>query len=102
MLTKTKFLDAGQIITSPGGLFKYKVLGAVCPLFDRELLPYPSCSLSYKSKQPSWRRIGRRFVPDVACVNVATYSVQLLDAETQPQILTLFWQRAQAEPDLLE
>lgn len=34
-------LQPGQIICSPGGTFKYKIIGACCRLYDREKLPYP-------------------------------------------------------------
>ena len=56
----------GKRLRSPGGSFLYEVQGPVCRLYDREQLPWPSCSLQWKGKQPSWRRIGRRFVADLS------------------------------------
>jgi hypothetical protein len=69
----------GDIFFSPGCLYRYEVVGACCPLFDREDLPYPSCSLNWKGKQPSWRRIGRRFTPDLSAKGFECYNVRLLD-----------------------
>jgi hypothetical protein len=90
-----KVLRYGQIIMSPGGAFKYKVIGPVSHLFDREELPWPSCSLTFRGKQPSWRRIGRRFVPDIATLRHPSYCVQLLDEFNRPVghpfITTFFW-----------
>lgn len=92
----------GQIIKSPGCLgYTYEIIGAVCRLYDREDLPYPSCSLAYKptadnlakrggfrmGKQPSWRRIGRRFVEDMASAGRPVFSVRCLDPELQPYYL---------------
>lgn len=86
-------LQEGQVIYSPGGSFKYEVIGPCCRLFDRETLPWPSCSLQWKGKQPSWRRIGKRFVPQSATNRHPSYMVRLLgqDNEAQPQILTAYW-----------
>ncbi len=91
----------GDIITSPGCHFQYRVIGPCCRLFDREQLPYPCCRLQWRGKEPSWRRIGRRFVLDMATRRSPTYSVEILaqggdrtlDAPTvgEPQILTLYW-----------
>lgn len=77
-------LNPGDKFFSPGGSFEYEVIGAVCLLYDRDQLPYPSCSLNWKGKQPSWRRdennvgIGRRFVNDFASKNKEVYAVNLL------------------------
>jgi hypothetical protein len=88
-------LRSGQIMMSPGGVFKYKVIGPVSRLYDREQLPWPSCSLTFRGKQPSWRRIGKRFVPDVATLKHPSYAVQLLDEQGncigKPFITTFFW-----------
>lgn len=65
----------GATINSPGGSFTYYVVGPVCRLFDREELPWPCCSLQWKGKQPSWNRIGRRFVPDISAQRFASYNV---------------------------
>jgi hypothetical protein len=88
-------LRNGQIMMSPGASFKYKIIGPVNRLFDREQLPWPSCSLAFRGKQPSWRRIGKRFVADVATCRHPSYCVQLLNEHNhpigQPFITTFYW-----------
>ena len=68
-------LDSGTSFQSPGGSFSYVVVGPVCRLYDREELPWPSCRLSWKGKEPSWNRVGRRFVGDLAVKRFPSYSV---------------------------
>jgi len=70
---------AGEWFRSPGGGFAYKVLGPVCRLYDREDLPWPSCSLAWRGKQPSWNRVGIRLVPDMAASRCPSYAVECLD-----------------------
>lgn len=93
-------LEHGQIITSPGCHFSYRVLGACCRLFDREQLPWPCCRLQWRSKEPSWRRIGRRLILDMASRAHPTYSVEMVGQGRdrpltgdliQPMILTCYW-----------
>lgn len=74
-------LPHGYIFYSPGGHFTYRVVGACCRLFDREELPWPCCRLEWRGKEPSWRRIGRRFVPDLATQNSPSYCVEVLGQE---------------------
>ena len=62
----TELLETGSIHTSPGGQYSFRVIGPCCRLFDREELPWPCCRLAWRSKEPSWRRVGRRFVADLA------------------------------------
>jgi len=69
----------GDVVMSPAGGFIYTIQGAVCRLFDREELPWPSCSLQWKGKQPSWNRVGCRFVPDMASRRFQSYSVVGID-----------------------
>ncbi len=69
----------GYIFQSPGGQFSYRVIGPCCRLYDREQLPWPCCRLQWHSKEPSWRRIGRRFVVDMATRRYASYCVELLN-----------------------
>ena len=90
---------AGSLHTSPGGQYSYRVLGPCCRLFDREELPWPCCRLAWRSKEPSWRRVGRRFVPDLAARRCPSYSVELLQPGSRPTItvITLFPQRLSAE-----
>ena len=71
-------LAHGSLHTSPGGQYSYRVLGPCCRLFDREELPWPCCRIAWRSKEPSWRRVGRRFVPDLAARRCPSYAVELL------------------------
>lgn len=94
-------LEHGQIISSPGRHFNYRVIGPCCRLFDREQLPYPCCRLQWRGKEPSWRRIGKRFVLDMATRGHPTYSVEILEQggdrrfgapePGEPLLLTLYW-----------
>lgn len=68
-------LESGTSFRSPGGTFSYVVVGPCCRLYDREQLPWPSCRLSWKGKEPSWNRVGRRFVGDIAVKRFPSYSV---------------------------
>jgi len=92
-------LAAGSLQTSPGGQYSYRVLGPCCRLFDREDLPWPCCRLSWRSKEPSWRRVGRRFVPDLAARRCPSYAVELLQPGSRPTltVITLFPQRLSPE-----
>ncbi len=93
-------LRSGQIVASPGCHFRYRVVGPCCRLFDRSQLPWPCCRLQWRGKEPSWRRIGRQFVLDMATRGHPTYSVEILDPGpvrrdrpplAEPQFLTLYW-----------
>ena len=88
-------LRIGKKIQSPGGSFVYEIQGPVCVLYDRDQLPWPSCSLQWKGKQPSWNRQGRRFVADLAASRCESYWVKGEDAagNTWEQVLTLFQSR---------
>ncbi len=88
-------LAHGSLHTSPGGQYSYRVLGPCCRLFDREELPWPCCRLAWRSKEPSWRRVGRRFVPDLAARRCPSYAVELLQPGSRltHTVLTLFPQR---------
>lgn len=90
-------LKPGQVFYSPGRTFKYRVVGPCCRLYDRECLPYPCCSLDWRGKQPSWRRIGRRFVPDVATQRSPSYCVQLLNYPNSEFVITLHWFKLSAQ-----
>jgi len=72
-------VNDGQWLRSPGGGFAYRVLGPCCRLYDREELPWPCCRLSWRGKEPSWNRVGRRFVPDLAASRSPSYSVEGMD-----------------------
>ena len=88
-------LASGSEHPSPGGQYSYRVLGPCCRLFDREELPWPCCRLAWRSKEPSWRRIGRRFVADLAARRCPSYAVELLQPGARPTrtVITLFPQR---------
>jgi hypothetical protein len=88
-------LPAGKHLRSPGGSFFYEVQGPCCQLYDREQLPWPSCSLSWRGKQPSWKRIGPRFVPDMAARRCPTEAVKAVDqwGNEWEQVLTLYHDR---------
>lgn len=92
-------LVTGTEQTSPGGQYSYRVLGPCCRLFDREELPWPCCRLAWRSKEPSWRRVGRRFVADLAARRCPSYAVELLQPGARPTrtVITLFSQRLTAE-----
>ena len=92
-------LAAGSIHTSPGGQYSFRVLGPCCRLVDLEELPWPCCRLAWRSKEPSWRRVGRRFVPDLAARRCPSYAVELLQPGSRPTstVLTLFSQQFKRE-----
>lgn len=82
----------GHIFLSPGGHFSYRVIGPCCRLFDRETLPYPCCRIEWRGKEPSWRRIGRRFTVDLATRNSPSYSVEIIGQGhmQDPLVITLY------------
>lgn len=86
-------LQNGQVFSSPGGHFSYRVIGPCCRLFDREQLPWPCCRLDWHGKEPSWRRIGRRLIADNATKHSPSYCVEILDLNGSHQLLviTLYW-----------
>ena len=92
-------MQHGTICPSQGGQFSFRVIGPCCRLFDREELPWPCSRLAWKSKEPSWRRIGCRFVADIAARRCPSYSVEILQPGTRPTktVLTLFSRRFTSE-----
>lgn len=92
-ISSSFLLPVGAVVSSPGGHFSYRILGACCRLFDREELPWPCCRIQWRSKEPSWRRIGKRFVPDLATKRFPSYMVEILDHEysREPFVITLYW-----------
>ncbi len=88
-------LEHGSVYPSVGGYFSFRVIGPCCRLFDREELPWPCSRIAWKSKEPSWRRIGSRFVPDIASRRCPSYAVQILQPGSRPMntILTFFSDR---------
>ncbi len=103
-------LPAGYLFQSPGCHFTYRILGPCCRLFDREQLPYPCCRIEWRGKEPSWRRIGKRFVVDMGTKNSPSYSVEIVGQESrEPIVVTLYpvklspeqreWWISRAKPD---
>ena len=88
-------LNHGDQIRSPGGNFFYLIQGPICRLYDREELPWPSCSLAWKGKQPSWNRVGRRFVPDMGAMRFPSYAVigNYRYTDNWSNVLTLYGNR---------
>ena len=84
-------LESGQIIASPGCHFNYRIIGPCCRLFDREQLPWPCCRLQWRGKEPSWRRIGRRFTIDLSTKTHPSYSVEIVgQGSLEPIVITLY------------
>ena len=88
-------LDHGSIHTSIGGQFSYRVLGPCCRLYDREELPWPCCRLAWKGREPSWKRVGKRLVPDIAAQKCPSYSVEIIQpgVKSTKTILTSYSER---------
>ena len=82
-------LDHGSIHSSIGGQFSYRVLGPCCRLYDREELPWPCCRLSWKGREPSWKRVGKRLVPDIAAQKCPSYSVEIIEPGSKSTITIL-------------
>ena len=88
----SQIIPQGSAFKSHGGRFGYRVIGPVCRLYDREELPWPSCNLTWRGKQPSWNRIGKRFIPDMAAARCPSYAVEGVDAygNTWQDVITLY------------
>jgi len=91
--------SSGHTFLSPGAHLSYRVIGPCCRLYDREQLPWPCCRLQWHSKEPSWRRIGRRFVPDMAARKFPSYNVEILGQgyRGEPFVITLYTARLSSE-----
>ncbi|WP_017710833.1 hypothetical protein [Prochlorothrix hollandica] len=85
----------GTLVPSPGAHFNYRIIGPCCRLFDREELPWPCCRLQWRGKEPSWRRIGRRLVPDLSVKQSPSYAVQILEASGggEPVVMTFYQEK---------
>ena len=92
-------LLSGSTHASEGGQYSFRVIGPCCRLYGREELPWPCSRIAWRSKEPSWRRIGSRFVADIASRRCASYSVEILQPGDKPTktILTLFSKRLSPE-----
>jgi hypothetical protein len=82
----------GHLFQSPGAHLTYRVIGPCCRLFDREQLPWPCCRIQWRGKEPSWRRIGKRLVPDLATRKAPSYCVEIVGQgyHTQSFVTTLY------------
>ena len=98
-MNKFEFFKTGSVQSSYGGQYSYKVIGPCCRLYDREELPWPCSRLAWRSKEPSWRRIGSRFVADMASRKCPSYSVQILEPGSKPveTVITLFSKKFSSE-----
>ena len=85
-------LSSGHIFESPGDHLAYRVIGPCCRLYDREQLPWPCCRIQWHSKEPSWRRIGRRFIVDLATRKHPSYAVEIVGQSyrSEPIVMTLY------------
>ena len=83
---------SGHIFESPGGHITYRVIGPCCRLYDRNQLPWPCCRIQWRSKEPSWRRIGKRFTVDMATRKHPSYSVEIIGQSyrSEPVVMTLY------------
>lgn len=95
----SQLLPCGSRFASPGGRFVYEVIGPVTRLYDREELPWPCCSLSWRGKSPSWNRIGKRFVADMAAQRSPSYAVIGRDFQgnTWRGVVTIYWEKLTPE-----
>lgn len=89
----------GHIFESPGAHLTYRIIGPCCRLYDREQLPWPCCRIQWRSKEPSWRRIGKRFVADMATRKHPSYSVEIVGQSyrSEPTVMTLYTVKLTAE-----
>ena len=82
----------GYIFESPGAHLTYRVVGPCCRLYDREQLPWPCCRIQWRSKEPSWRRIGNRFVVDLSTRKHPSYCVEIIGQSyrSEPIVMTMY------------
>ncbi|MEM8602524.1 MAG: hypothetical protein AAGF24_01640 [Cyanobacteria bacterium P01_H01_bin.121] len=92
-------LASDMIVASLGAHFSYKIIGPCCRLFDREELPWPCCRLQWRGKEPSWRRIGPRFVPDMSVKNAPSYAVEIVEPGYvgEPVVMTMYASKLSTE-----
>ena len=83
---------SGHIFESPGGHMTYRVIGPCCRLYDRNQLPWPCCRIQWRSKEPSWRRVGKRFIVDMATRKHPSYCVEIVGQRyrSEPIVMTLY------------
>lgn len=85
-------LPTGHLFESPGAHLTYRIVGPCCRLYDREQLPWPCCRIQWHSKEPSWRRIGRRFIVDLSTRKHPSYCVEIVGQSyrSEPIVMTLY------------
>ena len=90
--TLTHPWPSGHIFESPGAHLTYRVVGPCCRLYDRNQLPWPCCRIQWRSKEPSWRRIGKRFIVDLATRKHPSYCVEIVGQSyrSEPIVMTLY------------
>ena len=98
-MTNFEFVKFGSIKSSIGGQYSYKIIGPCCRLYDREELPWPCSRIAWRSKEPSWRRIGARYVADMASRRCPSYSVEILEPGSKPvnTVITFFSEKFSTE-----
>lgn len=89
----------GYTFESPGAHLTYRVIGPCCRLYDRDQLPWPACRIQWRSKEPSWRRIGKRFIADMATRKHPSYCVEIVGQSyrSKPIVMTLYTTKLQLE-----
>jgi hypothetical protein len=89
----------GYVFESPGAHLTYRIVGPCCRLYDREQLPWPCCRIQWRSKEPSWRRIGQRLVVDLATRRHPSYCVEIVGQSyrSKPIVMTLYTVKLPAE-----
>ena len=83
---------SGHIFESLGAHMTYRVIGPCCRLYDRDQLPWPCCRIQWRSKEPSWRRIGTRYTVDMATRQHPSYCVEIVGQSyrSEPITMTLY------------
>ena len=89
----------GYVFESPGAHLTYRVVGPCCRLYDRDQLPWPCCRIQWRGKEPSWRRIGRRFIADLSTRKHPSYCVEIVGQSyrSEPIIMTLYTEKLSAQ-----
>jgi hypothetical protein len=82
----------GYLFESPGAHLTYRIIGPCCRLYDREQLPWPCCRIQWRSKEPSWRRVGKRLTVDLSTRKHPSYCVEIVGQSyrSEPIVMTLY------------
>jgi hypothetical protein len=100
--TKQHPLPTGTLIHSPGAHFTYRIVGPCCRLFDRDSLPWPCCRIEWRSKEPSWRRVGKQLIADIATRNSPSYSVEIIGQEGKRETIAITLYHIKLTPEQRE